>query len=166
MQYVYWRTAAGELRQASIHMAADGLRIEYGESDRIGRWTRTVGTEIAPWHVMPLPFGGSRRWLGCPGCGRRCRALHCGEAVLRCRLCLGLKYRTQNMQPADRCSYRMHRLRKDRLKDDWLDLLDGCPPKPKWMRWHTYERLAALDEGLAMRRDAEFMRRLLKYATT
>jgi hypothetical protein len=51
------------------------------------------------------------------------------------------------MQPADRCSYRMHRLRKDRLKDDRLDLLDGCPPKPKWMRWHTYERLAALDEA-------------------
>jgi hypothetical protein len=70
------------------------------------------------------------------------------------------------MQPADRFSYRMHRLRKDRLKDDWLDLLDGCPPTPKWMRWHIYERLAALDEGLAMRRDAEFMRRLLKYATT
>jgi hypothetical protein len=94
LQYVYWRTAAGELRQASIHMAADGLRIEYGESDSVGRWTRTVGTEIAPWHVMPLPFGGSRRWFGCPGCGRRCRALYCGEAVLRCRLCLGLKYRT------------------------------------------------------------------------
>jgi hypothetical protein len=104
LQYAYWRTAEGERRQAQLHMAEDGLRIEYGTSDHVGRWLRSIGTEFAPWHVMPLHLGGVRRWLGCPGCGRRCRALYQGGAVLRCRLCLGLKYRTQNMQPAERCS--------------------------------------------------------------
>jgi hypothetical protein len=31
---------------------------------------RCIGTEFAPWHIMRLHLGGSRRWLGCPGCGR------------------------------------------------------------------------------------------------
>jgi hypothetical protein len=42
----------------------------------------------------------------------------------------------------------MYRLRKDRLGDENPDLDEHCPPKPRWMRWHTYQRLAAMDEAL------------------
>jgi hypothetical protein len=150
--FVFWRIPAGARHQAQLYIEDNGLRIEYGLGDRDGRWTQSLGTEFAPWHMMPLHLGGFRRWLGCPGCGRRCRSLYYGEAVLRCRRCLGLKYRSQDMQPAQRASYGMYRLRKYRLDDQSPDLLDGCPPKPRGMRWKTYERLAAIDEALEERR--------------
>ena len=65
------------------------------------------------------------------------------------------------MQPAQRASYRMYRLRKDRLGDESPDLLDACPPKPPWMRWHTYERLAAADDALMAQVVMSVLRRLL-----
>jgi hypothetical protein len=58
------------------------------------------------------------------------------------------------MQPAARCSYRMFRLRRERLGDERPDLLENCPPKPRGMRWRTYKRLAAMDEDLEERRVA------------
>jgi hypothetical protein len=69
------------------------------------------------------------------------------------------------MQPGDRCSYRMYRLRKDRLGDDYPDLLDSCPPKPRWMRRRTYERLTTIDDARRMQRDALVMGWLVKCAT-
>jgi hypothetical protein len=152
--FVHWRSQGGAWHLAHLYIEDDGLRIEYGLGDRDGRWMRCIGTEFAPWHIMPLHLGGSRRWLGCPGCGRRCRALYYGDAVLRCRLCLGLLYRSQNMKPTDRLSYRMFRLRREHLGDDRPDLLENCPPKPRGMRWRTYKRLAAIDENLEERRVA------------
>jgi len=44
-------------------------------------------------------FGGTRWWLLCPGCHSRCANLYSPRDVkphkLRCRLCWGLKYRSQ-----------------------------------------------------------------------
>jgi len=158
---VHWR-ADGVRRQAQLHMEDDGLRIEYGSSDPDGRWLQCIGTELAAWHFTPLRFGGSRRWLGCPDCGRRCRALYYGDSVLRCRLCLGLNYRSQNMQPAQRIGYRMYQLRKDRLGDERPDLLESCPPRPRGMRRRTYQRLVAMDEALEERRVILVLGRFLR----
>src|SRR5262245_45135882 len=60
--------------------------------------------------------------------------------------------RTRNMQPARRASHRMYQLTKDGLDNESPNLLDNCPPKPRWMRWRTFQRLAAIDEALEDRR--------------
>lgn len=137
---VHWR-AEGARRQAQLYMEDDGLRIEYGSSDPDGRWLHCIGTELAPWHLTPQHLGGCRRWLGCPGCGRRCRALYHGDTVLRCRLCLGLR----------------------RRGDQRLDLLESCSPMPRGVRRRTYQRLVAMDEALGERRVNLILGRFLKH---
>lgn len=39
-------------------------------------------------------------------------------------------------------------------QENWMD---GPPPKPKWMRWRTYERKAALLDDLDARSDAAWL---------
>jgi hypothetical protein len=86
--------------------------------------------------------GGTHRLIGCPGCSRRCRALCFGPDRLRCRLCLGLRYRSQNQQPADRATEQAEKLcqRLDPVKGHLLPI-EEFPLKPLRMRWRTYYRL-------------------------
>ena len=57
LTYAHWRTAEGERRQASLHMADDGLRIAYGEVDYVGRWSAHV-LQLTSW-----PRGTSCRYI-------------------------------------------------------------------------------------------------------
>ena len=94
----------------------------------------------APFHRISQPFGGARRLLGCPGCGRQCRILYFGTDRLRCRLCLGMRYRSQNMQRGDRALAQAAKIAR-RIDPKTLDI-DEMPEKPPRMRWRTYHRLA------------------------
>ncbi len=48
------------------------------------------------------PFGGSRPWLVCPGCGTRRAVLFCVGGLFRCRVCHDLAYRStrESLAPA------------------------------------------------------------------
>jgi hypothetical protein len=87
-------------------------------------------------------LGGSRPWFICPavGCGRRVAILY-GGSIFACRHCYRLAYPSAREDLCDRAARRADRLR-ERL--GWEPgCLNGNGGKPKWMRWRTFERLAA-----------------------
>jgi hypothetical protein len=154
----HWR---GERRAAGLLVDRAGITISYRRCDDVGRCGSVIATERAQFHELPARFGGTRRLLGCPGCGRRCRALHFGPDRLRCRLCLGLRYRSQNSQPADRAMDQAAKIAK-RLDpvEGHLLAIEEFPLKPPRMRWSTYWRLEERHGKQRDRWTIEFMKAL------
>lgn len=109
-----------------------------------------------PLQAEPCRFGGQRWFARCPVTGRRAAKLYSlGGAGFHARARYGcVAYRTQRAPTAfDRVLMRRDRILFQRLNGDDPDFV----PKPKWMRWKTYDRLMAqlsaaeaqLDEHLA-----------------
>ena len=105
-------------------------------------------------------FGGQRWWFVCPRENRRVRKLYLplGGHRFRSRHAYRLVYKSQSMDRINRAHQGKARI-NSRLcsiggfdPDEW-----EIPPKPKWMRWNTYNRAeekfdryeAILNEGLA-----------------
>ena len=97
----------------------------------------------------PSRFNGLRQWFQCPGCRRNCAVLYGGKRFY-CRKCCGLTYSSQYQEDWERLGGIAERLR-DRLGGR------GCisagdtfmpPPKPKRMRWRTYDRIVNRGEAL------------------
>ncbi len=87
-------------------------------------------------------YGGTRPWLRCPRCLSRRAVLFSVGGRFRCRACHDLAYTSTRESEGDRMMRRAAVIRK-RLGapssgDRW-----GHVPKPKGMRWATYDRLAA-----------------------
>lgn len=99
-----------ELLQGRINFDVSGL-LHLVTKDSTGRVLYTAWIETRKegdglnWFIkdtkqwvtlnsMPLHFGGSRWWFGCPGCERRCRILYkpAGATVYKCRICHHLRY--------------------------------------------------------------------------
>lgn len=87
------------------------------------------------------PFGGRRWWMLCPVTGERCLRLHSGWGYHRfaSRKALGLAYASQSEDRMDRA---LRRGRKALARLGGSGDLDEAHylPKPKWMRWATYDR--------------------------
>ncbi|WP_165610144.1 hypothetical protein [Shimia aestuarii] len=62
--------------------------------------------------------------------------------LLRCRLCARGRYETELRTPKDRRLLAAIKLRQ-RLGQSQGGIVVPFPPKPKWMRWHTYHRIKA-----------------------
>jgi hypothetical protein len=75
-----------------------------------------------------------------------CRVLY-GTNSLRCRLCRRLKYASQSESSPWRAQRRTRNIRR-RLGADGNALDAPFPPKPRNMRWSTYERLRSVDAVL------------------
>ena len=87
-------------------------------------------------------LGGARNWFLCPDCRRRCTVLYVADG-LRCRKCLGLSFESQSLHPIPR---RVRQIGKRRKKVGGSgDIMSDFPPKPKGMRWATYDRLIKRD---------------------
>jgi hypothetical protein len=97
----------------------------------------------------PCRFGGLRWFAICPATGHRASKLYSlgGAGFHTRKRYRGVAYRTQRApKPIDRVLMRRDRIlvRKLKGKDpDWV-------PKPKWMRWKTYNRwLSQLNQAEA-----------------
>jgi hypothetical protein len=92
--------------------------------------------------AQPCRFGG-RRWFAiCPATHARAAKLYClGGSGFHARRRYGrVAYRTQRASKAiDRVLMRRDRILVRKLKGDD----PSFAPKPKWMRWKTYDRLTA-----------------------
>jgi hypothetical protein len=135
---------------ASIQMRAEQDRVFLIYRHRSGdaEWK----DEQYPVRIVRTPcnLGGSRAWFICPavGCGRRVAILY-GGSIFACRHCYRLAYPSAREDVCDRAARRADRLR---ARLDWEPgILNGGGEKPKWMRWRTFERLAAKHDQLVMR---------------
>jgi hypothetical protein len=101
-------------------------------------------------------FGGLRWWFVCPRTHRRVLMLYLplGARRFASRRAYRLVYASQRGTAVDRAHRGQAKIKArligDRDPDEW-----DLPPKPKWMRWRTYQRYvdkydhyeAVLDEG-------------------
>lgn len=98
--------------------------------------------------TTPQPFGGVRWWFCCPRTGRRSVRLFLPRGGIRflSRHAYGLGYATQRECPVDRAWRRGSKLYASMGgQGDWRD---DPLPKPKWMRWKTYDRKRAQLDSL------------------
>jgi hypothetical protein len=100
--------------------------------------------EAVPFIFTNTNFNGRRAWFQCLACKRRCRVLY-GGRYFRCRRCYGLAYASQRESYFQRALDQADKIAK-RLDQQWSKFGcafdgSGLPPKPKRMRWRTYERL-------------------------
>jgi hypothetical protein len=138
-----------------IHQTRD-LR----EGDRIV--TRRV--ELA-WTVPT--YGGRRWWFLCPRTGRKVTKLFLpnGGWHFWSRQAYGLGYACQRDDRFGRLQRRAAMLNRTLGGEGWATWSDP-PPKPKWMRWRTYDRKYECWERAVEKADEEFTiraARLLKW---
>ena len=89
--------------------------------------------------TTPQPFGGRRWWFVCPRTGRRAAKLYLpnGAFTFASSQAYRLAYRSQRETTHDRALRRAFKLRGKLGGEGGIgDFI----PKPKWMRWPTYDR--------------------------
>lgn len=121
---------------------SDCLVIDY-RARLAGRDWESI-TERIPIDHAAQPFGGTRPYLRCLRCGRRCLVLY-GGLRFRCRRCQRLSYQSQRGDAVDRAVLQIRKI-CEQLGTRFPDEFDLLPPKPKHMHWRTYDRLAATHE--------------------
>jgi hypothetical protein len=120
-------------------------------SRRTGPQDQTVQME-----TTPCRFGGRRWWWLCPATMRRCSTLYLPNGgtrfLSRGRGAYPLAYASQNGSAMDRSHARLARLHR-KMGADYDNPDAPPPPRPKWMRHHTYARLVAELKGQVERHD-------------
>lgn len=98
----------------------------------------------------PQRFGGFRWWFQCPYSGKRAVKLFLPLGGYRfwCREAYRLGYASQREDAKGRAQLQAERIyRRLGGNGHWMD---DPPPKPKWMRWRTYDRqVARLEQNCA-----------------
>jgi hypothetical protein len=135
---------------ASIEMSAEKDRVilSYRHRSDGKHWKHEEYPVLIEWTACHL--GGVRPWFICPagGCGRRVAILYSG-AIFACRRCHQLAYASTREDAAYRATRRADQLR-ERL--GWKPGIYNDPgPKPKWMRWRTFQRLTEEHDRLVGR---------------
>lgn len=158
----YW----GELASASI--MAD-------MTDERSGWLKVTLKGDAPQTIhltaQPRRFGGRQWYFVCPTTGRRVSVVWRPPGATRfaSRHAWGprrVAYRSQFLDRTNRAHFGQSKI-KNRLIGDLDPDAWALPPKPKWMRWRTYQRVVdrfdhyedELDSGLALLA-AKFMGRV------
>ena len=96
-------------------------------------WVRSTKVEVV---LTPCNFGGHRACFLCPDCRRRCAILY----PTKCRICLGLHYRSEHKSPTARQLQKAIKHR-EKLGQKEGGIIQAIPSKPKRMRWRTYAKL-------------------------
>jgi hypothetical protein len=137
-----WQWLRNGEKVASIQMRAEADRVvlTYRHRRGDGDWK----DEEYPVYLQRTAchLGGSRTWFICPavGCRRRVAILY-GGTIFACRQCHQLAYESTREDGGDRATRRADGIRR-RL--GWEPgIANGEGPKPKWMRWQTFDRLVA-----------------------
>jgi hypothetical protein len=148
----YWGEIASALIWADMRGHREGFfRI------RLGEWDQHIALSATPRH-----FGGRQWYFVCPYMNRHVSVLWKppGAYSFACRQKWGrqVAYASQFMARDDRAHRGKAKInaqlcRKGGFDPDEWDI----PPKPKWMRWKTYDRAVkkydryddVLDEGLS-----------------
>jgi hypothetical protein len=87
----------------------------------------------------------NKLYITCPYCQKPRQHLYAIKYAYGCRQCIGLHYASQSERPQERLKRRIRKLRKELWGYDWPDVNNMFEqvvywPKPKWMRWKTFEK--------------------------
>jgi hypothetical protein len=126
-----------------VNVCADDLMLSYTTSSgerhfEVIELTRTL-----------CHYGGTRAWFHCPGCNRRTAKLYLRRERFLCRLCHGLRYRSQLWGGNDRPRLSAQGIRAKLGGPIGIAL--PFPLKPKGMHWRTFERMKAECQRYEMR---------------
>jgi hypothetical protein len=100
-------------------------------------------------HKIALKLDNSsasnKLYITCPYCQKQRQSLYAIKYAYACRQCIGLHYASQSERPQERLMRRIRKLRKELWGFDWPDVNNMFEniyywPKPKWMRWKTFEQ--------------------------
>jgi hypothetical protein len=154
-----WSYRDSSALSVSVTGGREAIRLDYRIRTRGEEW-QLVSQRI-PIRWTSCRFGGERPWFVCDVyangvyCGRRVAKLYHGGRLFACRRCYRLVYAIQRGGPMDRAHHNLGRLhRKPRADYDRPDM--PPPPRPKWMRWKTYSRIARQLEAGQERLDVVF----------
>lgn len=137
------------------------LTLDYTHADRDTGERKAVTCVIRLYTVRPN-YGGLRWYFVCPYTGRRALKLYkwagieqfCHRTAIRPTP----TYASQRDGGSDRIMRQRWAIRR-KLGDEYSDLF-GEPFKPKWMRWHTFQRYLDRDAELG-EREGVYLARLL-----
>jgi hypothetical protein len=87
----------------------------------------------------------NKLYIICPYCHNQRQSLYAIKYAYSCRQCIGLHYASQSERPEERLMRRIRKLRKGLWGADWPDVNNMFEevahwPKPKWMRWQSFEK--------------------------
>jgi len=87
----------------------------------------------------------NKLYITCPYCQKQRQSLYAIKNAYGCRQCIGLHYASQSERPQERLMRRIRKLRKELWGNDWPfvnDMFEQVAywPKPKWIRWKTFEQ--------------------------
>ena len=131
----------------------DSITLDYRTREYDGEWQPMRYDVRIEWTACN--YGGSRPWFLCPSCWRRVAVLYLPGKIAACRTCYNICYSSQCENYSDRAWRRMAKI-EARLGESGNN---DFPPKPKRMRWKTYESLWEKYE----KADAQSMLGILKY---
>ena len=147
--------------RASLEWATgESINLSILAGQRVQFHYKVDGQTVEPYTAQLVTtaqhLGGVRWWWLCPFCRRRVAHLYMVGQVWRCRHCGRLTYATiqERRDLLGTIDVRLGQLQR-RLKGSGNFLT--LPAKPKWMRWHTYERLAGEYRELLRLRDQAWM---------
>ena len=114
---------------------------------------------VTPWDAEPYDvarcasfdytrchIGGRRLWSLCPDCRRRVGVLVVSGPRIACRHCSRVIYACQAESRSDRAARKLRKIQRRLGNPDYENVLDLYLPKPKRMRWRTYDRIVAKAE--------------------
>jgi hypothetical protein len=87
----------------------------------------------------------NKLYITCPYCRKQRQSLYAIKSAYACRQCIGLHYASQSERPQERLMRRIRKLRKELWGYDWPEVNNMFEhtqdwPKPKFMRWKTFEQ--------------------------
>jgi hypothetical protein len=139
-----WTRNGEAVASIQVRSESDRVVLSYRQRSSGDEWKDENYPVRLDW--SPCTYGGQRAWFLCPaaGCGRRVAILY-GGGIFACRHCYRLAYPSQRESADDRALRQAQNIRK-RLGGT-ANMMEPFPPKPKGMRWRTYERLADQERG-------------------
>lgn len=129
----------------SDHLSDDHQKLVLKENENGVRYvTFTINDKP---HKIALILDNSsasnKLYITCPYCQKQRQSLYAIKYAYGCRECIGLHYASQSERPQERLMRRIRKLRKELWGYDWPEVNSMFEqvsywPKPKWMRWKTF----------------------------
>ena len=98
--------------------------------------------------ILDKRSASNKLYITCPYCHKQRQSLYAIKYAYGCRQCIGLHCASQSERPDERLMRRIRKLRKELWGYDWPEVNNMFEqviywPKPKWMRWKTFEQKRA-----------------------